>query len=155
MENQNLFDLHIDETSARFLKETAKWGRFLSILAFIVLGFYALCVLIMILVGQRASGPVMESAYGANPMSMMMATGTGLFFILLVVALMVIPVIYMYRFSTRLKVALENNDQHTLTESFSNLKSLFKFYGIYTIVVLVIMVLAFIGGIIAGASMMG
>ncbi len=99
MENQNLFDLRIDDESASFLKEISKWGRFLSILSFIVIGFYILVMLFVTMVGSIASTS-MEAAYGgaANPMSAMFASGVSMVFMIIYMALLLIPVVYLYRF---------------------------------------------------------
>ncbi|WP_109699342.1 DUF5362 family protein [Chitinophaga deserti] len=144
MENQNLFDLHIDEESARYLKETAKWGSFLAIVAFIMIGFYVLALLFGLIVGSAASGGFEAEYSTANPFAAVMGTGVGVAFFIAYLALFTIPVVYLYRFSTRIKTALDGNDQTTLTNSFGNLKSMFKFYGIFMIVMLGIMALAFV-----------
>lgn len=144
MQNQNLFELHIDDESASYLRETAKWGRFLSILGFIVLGFYALLFLFLGLSANNATQEMEALYYDANPMVSFYTSGTGMAFMLVYIGLMFIPLLYMYRFSIRMKKALEGNDQVTLTNALGNLKSMFKFWGIFTIVVLGLVVLGFI-----------
>jgi len=42
----------------------------------------------------------------------------------------------LYRFSVQLKEALQSNDESLYVSGFQNLKSLFKFLGIFTIVIL-------------------
>lgn len=143
MENQNLFDLHIDDESARYLKEAAKWGRFLSILAFIIIGFYALFIIFFGLIGSASNAAMMDAAYGSSGMAFMASAG-GMIFILAILALAIIPVLFQYRFSTRIKVALDNNDQPTMVNAFGNLKSLYKFQGIMAIIWLGLIVLGFI-----------
>lgn len=143
MQNQNLFELHIDEESASYLKETAKWGRFLSIFGFICLGFYALLILFYGLLASSATQQ-MEAVYGTNPMMSFYSSGIGMVLMLAYIGLLFIPLLYMYRFSTRIKTALEGNSQVTLTDALGNLKSMFKFWGIFTIVVLSLVVLGFI-----------
>ncbi len=144
MENQNLFDLHIDEESARYLKETAKWGRFLAIVAFIMIGFYVLALLFGLMAGGAMTGGFEAEYSTTNPFAAAMGTGVGVAFFIAYLALLTVPVVYLYRFSTRIKTALEGNDQTTLTNSFGNLKSMFKFYGILMIVMLGLIALAFI-----------
>ncbi|WP_341836448.1 hypothetical protein WJU16_00920 [Chitinophaga pollutisoli] len=143
MQNQNLFELHIDDESASYLRETAKWGRFLSIFGFICLGFYVLLTLFLALV-TSSSTREMEAVYGANPMMSFYSSGIGMVVMLAYMGLLFIPLMYMYRFSTRMKTALAGNDQITLTNALGNLKSMFKFWGIFTIVVLSLVVLGFI-----------
>jgi len=60
-------------------------------------------------------------------------------------------VLYHYRFSVKTQQALRANDEPLLTEAFSNLKSYYKFYGIFTAIVLGFYVLIFV---FAGIGMM-
>jgi hypothetical protein len=46
------------------------------------------------------------------------------------------PVTYLYRFSAQMKQAVKSRDESLYTSGFANLKSLFKFFGIFTIVML-------------------
>ncbi|WP_416171550.1 hypothetical protein [Algoriphagus boritolerans] len=50
---------------------------------------------------------------------------------------------YLYRFSTQTPSSIRSKTTEQLTEALSNLKSLFKFMGIYTAVILVIYGLVF------------
>lgn len=60
-----------------------------------------------------------------------------------------IPVTYLYRFSVQMNLAIKRHDEILYTSGFANLKSLFKFFGIFTIVLLVIYALALVGAIAA------
>ena len=40
--SENLFDLQVDAQASGYLAEAAKWGKFLSIVGFILCGFMAL-----------------------------------------------------------------------------------------------------------------
>jgi hypothetical protein len=61
--------------------------------------------------------------------------------------------LFLYRFSSKMKVALYSTDQDNLNASFLNLKNLYKMMGILTIIYLGILVLALIFGIGAAAFM--
>jgi predicted RND superfamily exporter protein len=74
----------------------------------------------------------------------------GVVYILLAV-LYFFPCLYLLRFSNHMKVALATEDQTRLTTAFENLKSVFKFIGVLTIVILGIYVLAFLFGGLAAA----
>lgn len=131
-----------------YLAEAAKWGYFLSIVGFVGL-------VIMVVVGIF-SATMMGSALSSMPPDMM-PVGAGLMsgtffmiFYIVLAALNFFPVLFLYRYSKKMKVALANNDQLFLAESFKNLKSLFKFLGILTAVFLVIYFLIIIGGILFG-----
>jgi hypothetical protein len=140
MDQQNqLFGLTIDPQSKRFLSETAKWGRFLSIIGFI------LCVLIAVLGVYFAmklsevSGAFSEFG-GGSPMSSL-GPAVAVVYILFAV-LYFFPCLYLYRFSNQMVLALGSDDQITMTNAFENLKSVFKFFGILTIIILSIYLLS-------------
>jgi hypothetical protein len=139
----DLFDLHIDQTSVNFLGETARWSRFLAIIGFIYCG---LMVIFGIFFGTIMS--VMAPAMGGD--AAMSIVGSGLLsgFIIIISLLLFFPAFYLFSFSTKRKKALQHNDQPLLTESLKNLKSFFKFYGIFVIVVLSFYILMFVAGII-------
>ena len=50
-QNQNLFELQLDQPSAAYLGEAAKWAKFLAIIGFIFCGLMILAALFM---GQTA-----------------------------------------------------------------------------------------------------
>jgi hypothetical protein len=76
------------------------------------------------------------SALGNIPGQKFPMTILGMIYLLLT-GLNFIPVTYLYRYSTEAGKAVENNDEAAYTLAFGNLKSLFKFIGIFTIIVLV------------------
>ena len=127
-----------------YLAETAKWGKFLAIVGFVFIGLMALFGLFF--------GSFMSNFAGGElfPVSPMIFT----VMYLLIAALYFFPVLYLYRFSTKMQVALRLDNERDLTESFSNLKSLYKFMGIMTAVILGIYALLFVFGAI-GRAMMG
>jgi hypothetical protein len=144
-QNQSLFGLSIDAQSRSFLAESAKWGKFLAIMGFIS------CILVVIVgiymatqaaelnkaMGQygyyrrevRGLGPIMAAIY---------IVGALIYFF---------PFLYLLRFSNQMKAALAAENQENLTASFQNLKSMFKFVGVFTIIILSIYILAFFVGI--------
>ena len=146
MEQSNsLFELQIDHQASSFLRETAKWSKFLAIVGFIFIGLFTFFVIF--LGGEWNSA--MSSVYGRSTSSMVGG--------ILVVAMLLVwffPCLYVFRFATKMQVALRNNDQETLNVSFENLKSCFKFMGILMIVILSIYALAFLAILAFGAAMM-
>ena len=70
------------------------------------------------------------------------------FFFLLGALILFFPTYYLFSFSSKMRRALRNNEQAVLTESFKNLKSFFKFYGILVIIVLSVYTLALIAAIV-------
>jgi hypothetical protein len=63
------------------------------------------------------------------------------------------PGMYLLRFSNKTRDAIDHLDENDLEEGLENLKSLFRFTGILTIVVLSLYVLFIIGAIIFGLIM--
>jgi hypothetical protein len=54
------------------------------------------------------------------------------------------PVLYLFNFSKKMKNALSNNKTVDFTLAFKNLKSHYKFIGIFTIVIISMYVLMFL-----------
>ena len=137
------FELNVTSTIMGFLKETSTWTYFLSILGFIGIG-------LMFLFGVFFS-VVMRLMPGGNPyegLGMDMSY-FGLIYIVLAL-LYFFPVLYLFNFSRKTKLALKTNNNDDLTAAFSNLKSHYKFMGVFTIVVISIYILAFVIAMIAG-----
>lgn len=133
MENNSPFDsfeLQLTESAKIFIKEIAKWAKFLSIVGFIFLGFLVLGAIAMF-----ASGGAMATM-SSSPMGALGAAGGALAGIiyLLVALLYFFPIRYMYMFASKTKRAFESNDSQEMTDAFENLKSHYKFIGILTII---------------------
>lgn len=114
-----------------YLLETAKWGKFLAIIGYIGMGFLLL-IGVLFIVGFSIFNSVTEVGF---PMRII-----GLLYILVSVAYY-FPLKYLYSFSAQLKQGLNPENQQTVNYGFENLKSLFKFMGIFTIVVLSLYIL--------------
>lgn len=137
------FELNVSSTIMGFLKETSTWTYFLSILGFIGIG-------LMLLFGVFFS-VVMGLISGGNPYDNlgMDMSYFGLIYIVLAL-LYFFPVLYLFNFSRKTKLALKTNNNDDLTTAFSNLKSHYKFMGVFVIVVISIYILAFVIAMIAG-----
>lgn len=123
----------LTDESESFLKETAKWGYFLSILGFVFIG---IMVLFAIFMGAFLSklGSMGGSSMG-NPISVMGNMGGFMAVIYLIIALIYFfPVYYLFLFSSKAKAAFRNNDNELLNESFQYLKSHYKFIGIMALI---------------------
>jgi hypothetical protein len=143
--NVDLFDLHLDQQSLNYLGETARWARFLSIIGFIFCGIMVLGgVFFGSFIAAALSNVEGGSAFGAMGGTFfgVIYTSIGL--------LLFFPAFYLYNFSAKMRRAARSNDQQVLTDSLKNLKSFFKFYGIFTIVVLSFYLLLFIA-VLVGA----
>lgn len=138
MEQNDLLsnDLVINNHSQASLGASAKWGKFLSIVGFIFCG--------LMLVGGIYLQFVL-SAFGLYGYGSYFAKYMGVFYLVFAIILF-FPCLYLFKFSNNMLEALRSSNQENLDTAFHNLKSMFKFYGIFTIVILVIYALAFIGG---------
>jgi hypothetical protein len=141
----SLFELQVDHESSDFLKETARWGKFLAIVGFVGSG---LCVLTAIFAGS-----FIASFYGSIGAAGV-GSGVGAVFsvMLIIVALLwFFPCLYLYNFSSKMQAALRSNDQVQLNQSFRNLKAYYRFVGILTIIGISLYALAFIIRIFSGS----
>ncbi|WP_374173973.1 hypothetical protein [Flavobacterium tructae] len=137
------FELQLDQTAKDFLKETAKWAYFLSILGFVGIG---LMVLIAVFAGT------IFSAMG-NSMAGMGGFGGSFgalmgFFYVFIAAIYFFPVYYLYKFAVNTKRAFRENDSELLTSSLGYLKSHYKFIGIFMLAILALYGLIFVFGIL-------
>ena len=143
---QNGENLIIDWRSKEFLKETAKWTKFLAILGFVGIGLMVLGSLVMLF------APSSLMSNGDFPF------GGKIFMMLLYLAFAVLyyfPISYLYQFSENTKKAIENNDNNAIRDAFEFLKSHYKFMGILTIILLSFYaIIIFIGLIGAGTAAM-
>ena len=143
---ENGENLVIDWRSKEFLKETAKWTKFLAILGFVGIGLMVLGSLVMLF------APSSLMSNGDFPF------GGKIFMMLLYLAFAVLyyfPISYLYQFSENTKKAIENNDNNAIRDAFEFLKSHYKFMGILTIILLAFYaIMIFIGLIGAGTAAM-
>ncbi len=121
--------LTVSRHGANKLLETSKWGHFLSILGFVLTG---LIVLLGLFAGSFLASMITNQA--AN-----MPQGLGYFmsiFYVLMGLIYFFPSLYLYRYSRKLKAALSRRDNQELEAAFDNEKSLYKFWGIFAIVLM-------------------
>lgn len=154
------FELQFTTEAQGFLKETAKWAKFLAIIGFIFVALYVILGISMFGMGGAMSSAAaeMEGMEGmGNTASMMRAGGIFMGIICIIVALLYFfPMLYLYRFATKAQFALNNNSTDQLTSSIENLKSHYKFMGILMLIGLIFMALyvfLLIIGLATAASM--
>jgi len=138
--------LSVNDQAIGFLKETAKWCSFLSIIGFIGIGLMVIGALFF--GAMLASLSSMGASNGFDT-----AVGGGFITVLylLMAVLYFFPVYYLYKFSVNMKRALQMKDEDTLTSAFEYMKSHYKYIGILTIVILslyvLLLFLALLGGL--------
>lgn len=115
--------LKINNSIKENLITAAKWARFLAIIGFVFTGFMGIASLFVLVTA--------------------MASGIGMLMFMAVVyigltVVMIFPALYLIRFAGSTEKGLNSNKQGEFDYGIQNLKSLFKFTGIYTIVVIVL-----------------
>jgi len=134
--NTNLLTANVKN----YLMETARWGKFLAILGYIGLGLLLVLSMMMLFGMSFLSDSLGSMSYFYQAQSLNLVT-MGIIY-LIMIALYFFPVYFLHTFSIRVKTALLTNSVADMDTAFKNLKSLFKFTGVVSIVVLSIYVLA-------------
>lgn len=147
-ENLSLFGLSIDPTSKLHLGEAARWAKFLAIVGFVMC---AIIVVVGIFASTFLSG--MMSGYGgAYSDAATSGMGTVLAVVYVIIALVYFfPCLFLFRFASKMKEAIATNEQTTLNVSFQNLKAMFRFIGILTVLFLVLWVLLILSTMVGAA----
>jgi len=132
--------IELGQEAIGYLNITRKWTMFLAIL-----GFIGLAMMIMAGVAISTLLPLLgaNTQIGAPEVTVVMVV------MLLISALYFFPVLFLYRFSVHTRHAVETLSPEQLSKALKNLKSCFRFIGIFTIVIICLYILIFI---LAGAS---
>ena len=148
MENLDLLsnDLEVSPLAQSYLTEAARWGSFWQLwdLYFVQLRSYYLFLCRFLLHNCHLIILCLSNYSAAMKVTMTVVY-------LLLALLFFFPCFYLYKFSVKMQSAVKGMSQENFDESLMNLKSLFKFYGIFTIVIFSFYALVFIIGIIAAA----
>lgn len=139
--------LEVTTEAKNYLRETAKWAKFLSIVGFVFTGILVFFAIFLGLFMGRLS-------YGFDaigPIEGFMAAGLALVYLL--IALLYFYLLWkLYLFAVNTNKALVTDDSHMLASAFKAQNAMFKFIGIFTIVVISlygIMIIVF------GSAMLG
>lgn len=137
------FEFNVPPIILGFLKETSTWTYFLSIIGFIGLGLMIIAGLIFTI--------TMGNMVGDNPYESLGIDVSYFGMIYIILGLIyLIPIVYLFNFSRKMKRALSSNSNEDLNAAFSNLKSHYKYLGIFTILIISLYVLALVITMIAG-----
>jgi hypothetical protein len=145
-QSQSLFGMNIDDAIKFHLNETARWGKFLAIIGFILCGLVVIAGIVL-----AASTNSISRYSGFYERNTMREFGPAMSIAYIIFAVIYFfPCLFLLRFSDKMKIALSGNDQITLTASFQNLKILFRYVGILTIIFLSIYLLALLMIVMTG-----
>ena len=127
-------ELVLENKTILCLLETSRWANVLSIIGFIGLGFLLIFGLLVGTVMNNINTPVFSS----------FSSGLVSAFYLLLAGIYFMPVLYLFRFASRMKFAIREMNQEALNDAFKNMKSLFRFLGMMTIAIVCVYVLILI-----------
>lgn len=122
--------MKFNAASKSFLLESAKWAKFLAIVGFVMIGLMILVMLIGVAVASGAG----------------LAMGPALFMAILMGAIYFFPAYFLLLFATNVKEGLVAEDVDKVTLGFQNLKRMFLYIGVLTIILLSIYLLMFLVG---------
>ncbi len=137
--------LELNSAAIKYLSETRKWTTFFAILGIIGSVFMVIAGLVFIIVLPHYNN--MENI----PYSVVFIG----YIYLIMSVLMILPVVYLLQFGTKLNKALKNNDQYMLGVAFHNLALHYRVIGIYTIVSIAVYLIAIAVLVVFGAGMAG
>ncbi|MES2554897.1 MAG: DUF5362 family protein [Bacteroidota bacterium] len=133
--NLSSSELKVTEYIRRDLTTAAKWGKFLAIIGFVVIGLMFIAALAMLI-----SASTMPSFISGQFFLMG-------FIYLVMTVIFVFPTLYLLRFSNSTQIGLRSEKQVDFEYGIENLRSLFKFMGIYTIIVFGLYILVILFGL--------
>lgn len=144
--------LLVDPIAREQLSEAARWAKFLAIIGFIACGIMiAAGILITIIyffmnhvpTRDGYSGRAINGAGRSGFMGAIYLGGAVLY---------LFRCLYLYRFAVKMKSGLHERSQEDLNESFANLKKMFRYNGILTIVLVLLYVVILFAVMIAALN---
>ena len=141
MENRDLLnnELEVSPAVQRYFLEMAKWGRFLAIIGFVFCVFLAVFSffipsIIMEIPPNDTLAPGLSSW-----------TSTGITALYLVLAIVLFFFcFYFNKFSEKIRVCVETSNQENFDSAIKNLKTVFRFLGFLTIIMLSVYAIIFV-----------
>jgi hypothetical protein len=137
--------LQLTSESVGFLVTTAKWGKFLAILGFIVTGLLFVSGILMSFVLGKLQDEMV-------PLNMPIPPIVLSIIYILIAAIYVIPVIFLNTFCNSALKAINSYSNEYLTKSLKNLKNLFVFIGVSTVIILALYLIVLV--IVGSAAIM-
>jgi len=122
----------INDEIREYLKETAKWAKFLAIIGFIGLGLMVIAIIALLFLDGYTGFVNRIGSFNLG-------------FNILLVFFYYYPINCLYKFSVDINKGLNSKDQELFTSGFKNLKLLFKFQGVVIIVSISFCIFIFLG----------
>ncbi|MBS1688051.1 MAG: hypothetical protein JSS96_04955 [Bacteroidetes bacterium] len=140
-QNEN-HHLEIDHVGRAYILETVRWTKFLAILGFIVMGLVFISGLLLAVVMPSVS--IIPGTAGSTAVN-----SIGLLFL---VGVYFYPIYALSKFSSNMKAAMATSSQTHLNEGLRYQRSMYKYIGILTIIMLIfyLLMFLFVGFMIGG-----
>jgi len=151
MDTNDYLDKHVTtegtglaSENKQYLYESARWAKFIGIVGFIFTGIIVLVALF--------AGTILASTLAMSEMGGAGVLGGGMISLIYILFALIFffPSLYTYKFGNKMKNAIANDNEQQMTEGFKNLKSMWKFWGIYMIVALGFYAIIFLVTLISG-----
>ena len=151
IENQEEL-LSFDSIAREQLSEAARWARFLAIMGFIACGIIVLAGIGMGIVYFFINTASTRYNYSGSFMNSAGRSGfIGLLYIIASV-IFLFRCLYMYRFADKMRSGLHVRSRDQVNESFLNLKKMFRYNGIMTIVLVLLYVVILLAALIVAVN---
>ena len=138
----NLFELQVDHIGTVYLRDAARWAKFLAVAGFIFCGLFVVVAILFVSLLSSLFNSVGASGVagiGAVPIA----------FVYIVIAILnFFPCLYLYNFAVKMQVALAGNDQEQLNTSFKNMRAFYRFVGVMMIIGLGFFLLGILGMVV-------
>lgn len=134
--------LHVSAAGQQYLKETAKWARFLAIVGFVMTGIIVLAALF--------AGTLFSTLAQTSPELAFFPTAGITVGYLFIAAIYFFPCLFLLQSSQKLNLALQSGSSDELTVAFEKLKNFFRFVGIMTLVIIALYALMIVFLILGG-----
>ena len=149
-QNTSPSGLGIDQDSKTHLMEAARWARFLAIVGFVVCGLVVFAGIFAGSMIDQMMNRFGENEFGGANVKGLRSTMSVIYIGFAV--LYFFPCLFLFRFANKMKVAFATYEQDILNKSFQNLKIMFRFVGILTIIVLCLYALSLLMIIVMGGA---
>jgi len=126
-EQLNNGSLVINQQMKQDLLTSAKWGKFLAIVGFVMLGFMVLGA-----IGVFGMGTNLNNGFGRQAFP---TASIGIAY-LIMAALYFFPTYYLLQYSNKIKEAITSVNNMSMQDAFGYIAKLYRFAGILTIVVI-------------------
>lgn len=144
-ENQKYPQLIVTEDMRSYIYDMAKWANFLGIVGLVIAAFMLMAALTI--------GPTInanpEMAKMLGQLGAMDGTTFSIFFLIYGLAIF-FPSLLMLRYAAKAKHGVLYGEQESLDQGMAKLKSLFKYFGVLTIIFIGLYLLTLVSAVLGG-----